>query len=159
MLVPQLGPALCDLMNCSLPGFSVCGIFQARILEWVAISFSRASSWPRTEPVSPPLQADSLPTESLGKPVGEPQLWRPNKCSRYVSFYFFGCKWQIHIQTGLNNQEILLVYINEKIGKEGFRDGLIRILFWYPCCSVGSALISLAIVLIFLTKFSKEFLS
>ena len=28
-------------MNCSLPGFSVCGIFQARILEWVAMSFSR----------------------------------------------------------------------------------------------------------------------
>ena len=31
-------------MNCSLPGFSVHGIFQARVLEWVAISFSRASS-------------------------------------------------------------------------------------------------------------------
>ena len=110
---------------------SVYGIFQARIPEWVAISFSRASSWPRKmgEPVSPPLQADSSPTKSLPKPVGEPQLWRPNKCSRYISFYFFGCKWQIHIQTGLNNQEILLVYINKKISKEGFRDGLIRILF------------------------------
>ena len=34
-------------MDCSLPGSSVCGIFQARILEWVAISFSRASSRPR----------------------------------------------------------------------------------------------------------------
>ena len=34
-------------VNCSLQGSSVCGIFQARILEWVAVSFSSGSSWPR----------------------------------------------------------------------------------------------------------------
>ena len=34
-------------MDCSLPGSSIHGIFQARILEWVAISFCRGSSWPR----------------------------------------------------------------------------------------------------------------
>ena len=45
--VTQLCPALCDPMDCSLPGFSVHGIFQARILAWVAISFSRRSSQPR----------------------------------------------------------------------------------------------------------------
>ena len=38
---------LCDPMDCSLPSSSVHGILQARILEWVAISFSRESSWPR----------------------------------------------------------------------------------------------------------------
>ena len=38
---------LCDPMNCSLPGSSVHGIIQARVLEWIAISFSRGSSWPR----------------------------------------------------------------------------------------------------------------
>ena len=37
---------LCDPMVCSLPGSSVHGIFQARVLEWVAISFSRGSSRP-----------------------------------------------------------------------------------------------------------------
>ena len=37
----------CDPMDCSLPGSSVCGIIQARILEWVAIPFSRGSSLPR----------------------------------------------------------------------------------------------------------------
>ena len=42
--VAQLGPTLCDPMDCSLPGFSIHGIFQARVPEWVAISFSRASS-------------------------------------------------------------------------------------------------------------------
>ena len=34
-------------MDCSPPDFSIHGIFQARVLEWVAISFSRGSSWPR----------------------------------------------------------------------------------------------------------------
>ena len=37
----QSCPTLCDLMDCSLPSSSVHGIFQARVLEWVAISFSR----------------------------------------------------------------------------------------------------------------------
>ena len=37
----------CGPMDCSLPGSSIHGIFQARILEWVAISFSRRSSWTR----------------------------------------------------------------------------------------------------------------
>ena len=43
----QSCPALCDPMDCSPPGSSVHGIFQARILEWVTISYSRGSSWPR----------------------------------------------------------------------------------------------------------------
>ena len=47
VLVAQLCPTLCDLMDCSLPGSCVHGILQARILEWVAIFFSRGSSWPR----------------------------------------------------------------------------------------------------------------
>ena len=44
--VAQSCPTLCNPMD-SLPGSSVHGILQARILEWVAISFSRGSSWPR----------------------------------------------------------------------------------------------------------------
>ena len=45
--------------DCDPMGSSVHGIFQARILEWVAISFSRGSSQPRIKPRSPALQADS----------------------------------------------------------------------------------------------------
>ena len=45
--VVQSCPTLCDPMDCRLPGFSLLGIFQARILEWVAISFSRRYSRPR----------------------------------------------------------------------------------------------------------------
>ena len=48
-LVSQSRPTLCDPVDCSLPGSSVHGIFQARILEWVAISSSRVSSQPRKQ--------------------------------------------------------------------------------------------------------------
>ena len=47
VLVAQSCLALCNPMDCSPPGSSVRGILQARMLEWVAISFSRGSSWPR----------------------------------------------------------------------------------------------------------------
>ena len=45
--VAQSWLTLCDPVDCNPPGSSVHGIFKARILEWVAISFSRGSSWPR----------------------------------------------------------------------------------------------------------------
>ena len=48
--------------------WTVHGIPQARVLEWVAIPFSRGFPNPGIEPQSPVLQADSLPTEPLGKP-------------------------------------------------------------------------------------------
>ena len=47
--VAQSCPTLCDPMDCSPPGSSVHGILQARVLEWVAISFSRGSSRPRDQ--------------------------------------------------------------------------------------------------------------
>ena len=65
--VAQSCPTLCDRMDCSLPGFSVHGIFQARVLEWVAISFSRDLPDPGIKPGSPALQADALPSEAPGK--------------------------------------------------------------------------------------------
>ena len=63
---------LCDTIDCSPPGSSVHGIPQARILEWVALSFSRDLPNPGIEPMSPAspgLQEDSLPSESPGKPI------------------------------------------------------------------------------------------
>ena len=47
--VAQSCLTLCDPMDCSLPHSSIHGIFQAGVLEWVAISFSRGSSWPRDQ--------------------------------------------------------------------------------------------------------------
>ena len=66
VLVAQSCLTLSDPMDCRPPGSSVHGILQARKLEWVAILFSRGSSWPRDW--SPTLQADSLPCEPPGKP-------------------------------------------------------------------------------------------
>ena len=48
--------------------YTVHGILQARILEWVAFPFSRDWTNPGIEPRSPALQADSLPAEPQGKP-------------------------------------------------------------------------------------------
>ena len=45
--VVQSCPTLCDPRDCSLSGSSIHGIFQARVLEWIAIAFSRESSRPR----------------------------------------------------------------------------------------------------------------
>ena len=42
--IAQACPTVCDPLDCSLPGSSVLGIFKARILEWVCISFSKGSS-------------------------------------------------------------------------------------------------------------------
>ena len=61
---------LCDPVDCPRPpGSTVHGIFQARILEWVAIFFSRRSSPPGIKPTSasPALQADSLPLNHGGR--------------------------------------------------------------------------------------------
>ena len=54
-------------MDCSPPGSSVHGIFQAGILEWVAISSSGDLPHPGIEPVSPELQVDSLLEEMKQK--------------------------------------------------------------------------------------------
>ena len=49
VLIAQLCLTLCDPMDCSPPGSSICRILQARILEWIAIPFSKRSSWPRDQ--------------------------------------------------------------------------------------------------------------
>jgi len=66
VLVAQSCPTLWDSMESSPQGFSVHGIFQARIRERFAISFSRDLPDPGIKPGSPALQADSLPTEPQG---------------------------------------------------------------------------------------------
>ena len=65
-------PTLCDPLDCSLPGSSIHGIFQVRVLEWVAISFSRGPSRPRDRTQVSHI-ADrcftALPSEPPGKPT------------------------------------------------------------------------------------------
>ena len=77
VLVALSCPTLCDPMDCSLPGSSVHGILQARILEWVAISFSRGSSQPRDWTLVSRLQADLLPPEWPGLLILLPAIFIP----------------------------------------------------------------------------------
>ena len=67
-LVPKSCPALCKPMDCSPPGSCVHGISQARLLEWVAISCFRGSSWPRDGTCISYLSGEFFTTESPGKP-------------------------------------------------------------------------------------------
>ena len=60
----ELCLTLCNSMDCNLPGSSVYGILQARILEWIAVPFSRGSSQPR----SPALQVDLYLLTHQGRP-------------------------------------------------------------------------------------------
>ena len=64
---------LCNPMDFSSPYPPVHGISQARILEWVAISFSRGSSWPKDQThisyISPSLPGGFLPLAPPGKPI------------------------------------------------------------------------------------------
>ena len=60
---------LCDPVDWSLPDFSVHGILQARILEWVAIPPPGDHPNPGIEPASPALAADSLPLSHQGNPT------------------------------------------------------------------------------------------
>ena len=59
VLVAQSCPTLCDPVGSSLPGSSVQGILQARILEWGAISFTSRSSWLRDQTWSLALQGET----------------------------------------------------------------------------------------------------
>ena len=68
----QSCPNLCDPIDCSLPGSSVHGILQARVLEWVATPSSRGSSRPRDRTLASfgsCVAGESSITEPLGKPA------------------------------------------------------------------------------------------
>ena len=83
--VTQSCPTLWKPMDWGLPGSSVHGILQARILEWVAIPFSRGSSRLEMEPRFPALQADSLPSEPPGKPQKHQQKVANGELPRYTN--------------------------------------------------------------------------
>ena len=85
LLFTQTYLILCDPMDCSLPDSFVRGISQARILEWVAISFpgDLPDSWIQSE--SPALQVDSLPPNHPGSPTQPLRLSLNITCSRKSS--------------------------------------------------------------------------
>ena len=69
VLVLESCVTLCGPVDCSPPGSSVQGISQARILEWVAISFSRGSSWPGDRIHVSCMAGEFFTIEPLRKPI------------------------------------------------------------------------------------------
>ena len=105
----QLCPSLCNSMDCSPPGSSVHGILQARILEWVAMLSSRASSWFRGQiHISLYLlhwQAKSLPLAPLGKPYVNNKILQEQ-----FTNYMFSLK-QMFWRVLQNNSEGIFILI------------------------------------------------
>ena len=91
---------LCNPMDCSLPGSSIHGIFQARILEWVNISFSRRSSRPRDWP-------------RVSHIVGRQTLYRLSDQGSYCALLIYYC--QIFVGTWVYNH-IFICFANCDIG-------------------------------------------
>ena len=91
-LVAQSCPTLCDRIDCSLPGSSIHGILQARILAWVVILFFRGI-FP-TQRANPLLlcllhwHADSLPSAPHGKPHPERSRSK-NRSTRGYAFCYY----------------------------------------------------------------------
>ena len=86
--VAQSCPIVCVPMDCSPPGCSIHGIFQMRVLEWTAISFSRGSSWPRDQTQTSCIAGrcfTALPSESRFYEQPSSLTW----ITLRVSFLFF----------------------------------------------------------------------
>ena len=94
-LVAQLCPTLCYPVDHSPPGSSVHAALQSRILEWVAIPFSRESSWPRDQTKVSPLQGDYLLSESPGKPMLFSSQVVPNSSQPHGLQYFLHKKYHV----------------------------------------------------------------
>ena len=94
--VAQSRLTLCNPVYFSLPGSTVHGIFQTRVLAWVAIYFSRGLPDPGIKPGSPTLQADALPSEPPGKyswNSGDPGSipgWGRSPKKEVASVFLFG---------------------------------------------------------------------
>ena len=85
VLVTQLCLTLWEPMDWDLPGSSVHGILQARILEWVAISFSRRSSWPRDRTHLGLLHCRQI---LYHLPPGKPTVWGERVINQITTGYF-----------------------------------------------------------------------
>ena len=94
VLVAQSCLTLFDPMDYSLPGSSLHGILQARILDWGAISTSRGFPNPGIESRSPALQADSLSSEPWGKPMMS--LYAYDIIIPKLEYIIYLCYYTIH---------------------------------------------------------------
>ena len=115
----QSCPTLCDPIDSSPPGSPIPGILQARILEWVAISFSNAWKWKvkvkslsRIRLLATPWTAAYQAPPSMG--FSRQKYWSgvPLPSPKYMVRYTIFTDWKIQPSKDLNCLEIYLVYYN-----------------------------------------------
>ena len=118
--VTQSCLTLCDPMDCSLLGSSVHAVFQARVLEWVAISFSKGSSQPRNWTWSPALQEDALPSEPPGKPRCENWIIKKTEHQRIDAFKLWCWRTLLRVPwTARRSNQSILKETNSEYSLEG----------------------------------------
>ena len=107
-LVTKSNLTLWNPMNCNLLDSSVHGIFQARILEWVAISFSRRSSQSKDRSCVSCIAGGFFTTEPSGKPTLHVHTWNYLDIKWVVNYYHF----PKHTASCciLNKREIIIIY-------------------------------------------------
>ena len=115
VLVTQSCLTFFDPMDYSSPGSSVRGILQARILEWVAILFSRESSWPRDWTQDSCCSAKETAGRFFtsvppGKPWGMGRIFAIDLTSLNFYLFIFGCVWSSKVCMGFLDQESNLVW-------------------------------------------------
>ena len=129
--VTQSCPTLCNPMDCSLPGSSVHGIFQARVLEWVAIP-SPGIPNPGIKPRSPALQADALPSEPPGKPKEDIEMAKKHmkRCSTSLIIREMQIKTTMRHHTSQNGHHQKNPQTTSA-GEDGEKRTLLH--FWWEC--------------------------
>ena len=114
MKVTQLCLTPCDPLD-----YTVHGILQARILEWLAFPFSRWSFNPGIEPRSPALQEDSLPDEPQGKPkitgMGSLFLLQGIFPTQELNWGLLHCRWTLYQQSHQGSPLLPKVSLNDTV--------------------------------------------
>ena len=100
-----MSDSFCDPTDCNFPGSSVHGISQARILEWVAISFSRASSWLRDQTCIFRIAGRFFTTEPPGASQSFAIMLSPYSI---LFFFFFFCNLVWSVSTDISSGLLIL---------------------------------------------------
>ena len=120
MLIAQLWPTVCDPMDCSPPGFSVHGVLQARVLEWMPYPFPGDLPNPGIKLGSPTLQADSLLSEPPGKTPNQLYLYLKKKCDQFSPIIALTSLFstEVNLQSQPFHRQLPLIILYSTVGPD-----------------------------------------
>ena len=121
LLVAQLYPTLCDPVDRSPPGSSVHGILQARILEWIAIPFSRGTSWPRGQTLVSCIAGRFFTIWATGKtlPTSHTWLWNVERWTVLCSVTQLCLTLCNHLDCSLPDSSVHEIFSGKNTGVSG----------------------------------------